>query len=80
MCCDQMEALEDLIGCGVKRVLTSGGKQTAVEATKVLKALVEKAGNDIDVMPGSGVNETNVQSLMEQTGATNFHCSARSAG
>ena len=78
MCRDPLEALEVLKACGVTRVLTSGGRQTAMEGMDLLRQLVERAGDDIIVMPGSGVRDTNLQRLMEETKAVEFHTSARS--
>jgi copper homeostasis protein len=30
-------------------------------------------------LPGGGINEKNLQRILEQSGATEFHCSARSS-
>jgi copper homeostasis protein len=50
------QALEDIIELGCERILTSGGKSTAMEGATVLAHLVEKAAGRIAIMPGSGVN------------------------
>jgi copper homeostasis protein len=67
------EALEDLIGLGFERVLTSGGAATAMEGVDVLNELVKAASNRIEVMPGSGVTKDNVASLVKMTNATSVH-------
>ena len=41
--CDPIEALESLIELGVERVLTSGGRPTALEGVEMLAALVDRA-------------------------------------
>ncbi len=74
---DPEEAMEALIECGVSRILTSGGRQTAVENLPFIANLVEKAGNRITIMPGSGINEENIQEVAEKTGAFEFHLSAK---
>ena len=78
MCKDPVVALKQLINTGVKRILTSGQKNNAVEGAGLLAELVTHAGDDIIIMPGSGVNETNIVELMEKTGAIEYHSSAKS--
>lgn len=73
---NHIEALQELMQMGVERILTSGGMQTAEEGADLLTELVDKAKN-IVIMPGSGVNETNIYKLKEVTGAKEFHCSAK---
>jgi copper homeostasis protein len=77
MCVDQYQALEDIIEMGCERILTSGGKSTAMEGATVLSHLIEKATGRITIMPGSGINENNVADLVHFTGATEVHSSAR---
>ena len=71
------EALEELIGMGVNRVLTSGQMPTAMEGAPLLAELVKQAGDRIIIMPGCGVNEHNIAELARVTGAGEFHFSAR---
>jgi Uncharacterized protein involved in copper resistance len=74
---DPFKALEDIIACGCERILTSGQKATAPEGMELLKQLVQKAEGRISIMPGAGVRSGNIQQLMQGTGATEFHTSAR---
>lgn len=74
---DMEKALEDLIELGVIRVLTSGGASSAMNGAEKLAQLVKQANGRIDIMPGAGINEQNINLLMEQTGATDFHASAK---
>jgi copper homeostasis protein len=78
MCTDLNQALEDVIEIGCERILTSGGKTTAMEGADVIAHLVEKAAGRILIMPGSGINETNASGLVQFTKATEIHSSARS--
>ena len=71
------QALEDIIGCGCRRILTSGQKNKAYEGIELLSRLVDKAKNRIIIMPGSGINETNICEIKEKTQATEFHVSLR---
>lgn len=77
VCADMYQALEDIIDIGFERILTSGGKTTAMEGCNNIVRLIEKAAGRIVIMPGSGVNETNVADLVNFTGATQVHSSAR---
>ncbi len=71
------QALEDVIAIGCERILTSGLHPTAIEGIMVLKDLVEQAHERITVMPGSGIRSANILQIAKQTGATEFHTSAR---
>lgn len=66
------ESLKQLITLKVDRVLTSGGKNNATAATDVIKTLNIIAENTIKVLPGGGINESNISSLFS-TGSTEFH-------
>ncbi|MDB5006663.1 MAG: copper homeostasis protein CutC [Mucilaginibacter sp.] len=77
MCTDLFQALEDIIELGCERILTSGGKSTAMEGINVLAHLIEKAAGRIKIMPGSGISETNVADLVYFTKATEVHTSAK---
>lgn len=74
---DPYHALEDIIRCGCERVLTSGQASAAPEAGAILTALVNQAGARIIIMPGAGINARNISALAVETGATEFHGSAR---
>jgi copper homeostasis protein len=74
---DPQEALETIIQIGCTRVLTSGQHPTALEGSEIIRQLIEAADERIIIMPGSGVRSSNLESLHEQTGATEFHSSAR---
>ena len=73
MCADLNKALEDIIGLGIKRVLTSGGCPTAYEGRFVLRDLVRQAAGRITVMPGCGVRASNIDEIAAVTGAVEFH-------
>ena len=77
-CCrDLNEALEDIIFCGSKRILTSGGKNSVAEGIELLKELNKQAAGRIIILPGGGINSQNIQSIKEKTGCTEFHLSAK---
>ena len=76
-CKDPFKALEDIIATGCKRILTSGQVPNAVDATSLLKKLVEQAGDRVIIMPGSGVRSNNIKEIIQATGAKEIHSSAR---
>lgn len=77
MCKNPFESLEQIIALGCDTLLTSGQQPTAIEGISLLSQLVEKAGDRIIIMPGSGVNEDNIAILADETKAKEFHFSAR---
>lgn len=58
------QALETIIECGCERILTSGQKNTAIEGLDLLKILVEKSQDRIEIMAGSGVSAQNAQQFL----------------
>ncbi len=74
---DLFASLQDLHSTGVHCVLTSGGKQTAIEGTETLKKLVA-ASNGISIMAGAGVEDHNVSALIKRTGVRAIHASLKS--
>jgi len=75
---DQDEALEAIIYSGCARILTSGGQQNAPQGIERLAELIIKASDRISIMPGSGINHSNIKNIAESTGAKEIHLSARS--
>lgn len=77
MCRNPREALEELIELGCDRVLTSGQAATAEAGIPLLKELAEQAAGRIIIMPGCGVNSSNAAKILQATGTTEIHASAR---
>ncbi|MBF9255133.1 copper homeostasis protein CutC [Pontibacter sp. 172403-2] len=75
---DPFRALDDLLQLKADRLLTSGQQPTALAGAQLISELVKKANDRIIIMPGAGINEQNVQQLITQTGAGEYHTSARS--
>jgi copper homeostasis protein len=76
---DQTAALEDIIGLGCERVLTSGAHASAPEGADVIGRLVQQANGRIRIMAGAGVTPENLAALVARSHADEFHASARSA-
>lgn len=76
-CLDPLNALEDIIQTGCKRILTSGQVPQVADAITLLQKLVEKADDRIIIMPGSGVRSNNIKEIIQSTGVKEIHSSAR---
>ncbi|HOK27327.1 MAG TPA: copper homeostasis protein CutC [Bacteroidales bacterium] len=77
VCSDPLQALKDIIDAGADRLLTSGQKSTAYEGAGLIRKLLERAAEKIIIMPGGGINESNIEEIAKITGAKEFHLSAR---
>ena len=71
------KAMESVISIGCTRILTSAGRQTAIEGLEKLTSLVDKAGDRIIIIPGSGINLDNFKEIANKTLAKEIHLSAR---
>jgi len=76
-CSNPFEALEDVIEIGCERILTSGQQPTAQEGANLIDQLIRQAKDRIIIMPGSGVRSSNIVDIAQQTGAIEFHSSAK---
>lgn len=77
VCRDARKALEEIIGLGCNRILTSGQQPTAEVGIPLLKELQEQATGRIILLAGCGVNEKNISRIAQETGIKEFHFSAR---
>jgi len=66
------QSLEELITLKADRVLTSGGHESAADASEMITKLNHLAANRITIMPGGGINEANIAKL-RSTGCSEFH-------
>jgi copper homeostasis protein len=71
--CEPFEALDTLIALGVGRVLTSGGRPTALEGVETLADLVDRARNRIAVMAGGRINTANLAAVIRQSRVGDVH-------
>jgi copper homeostasis protein len=70
---DLPKSLEDVIETGATRILTSGGAPTAPKGLPALAELVAAAGDRIIIVPGSGINPSNILRVAQESGAREFH-------
>jgi copper homeostasis protein len=76
---DLRQGLENVIQTSAKRILTSGGAKSAPEGAAMLAELVAAARGRIVIIPGAGINASNIAQVAKQTGAREFHSGLSSA-
>jgi Uncharacterized protein involved in copper resistance len=77
MCKDPFKGLEDVIATGADRLLTSGQKNRVEEGVGLINQLIRQADKRIIIMPGSGINLSNITQIAVRTGAKEFHLTGR---
>ena len=75
-CRRPFEALEQIIGLGCDRILTSGQEMTAETGADMLRELRKRARGRILILPGGGVTPGNAAGILKRTGCTEIHASA----
>lgn len=77
LCRDPSQGLEDIIGLGFDRILTSGCASSALEGAETLRKLNSLAAGRIILLGGAGVSSANASEILRRTGLTELHASAR---
>jgi copper homeostasis protein len=77
MSADLLRSLEQVRETGADRILTSGGAQAAVEGAATLRRLVEHANERVIIMACGGINDQNVQAVLERTAVREIHVALR---
>ena len=72
-----IDALETLLAARVPRVLTSGGRATAIDGSEVIGNLVTEAAERIVIMPGGGIDENNIETIVKVCNVKEIHGSFR---
>lgn len=70
-------ALEQLIELGFTRVLTSGRAPVATDGLAEIRRTRDRAAGRIEILPGGGIDATNVARVLEITGVEQVHVSLR---
>jgi copper homeostasis protein len=76
---DEKGDLEEAIRLGFDRVLTSGGARTAPEGAEQIARYVRQARGRITILPGGGIDASNVAQLVRETGVQEVHFSVKDA-
>lgn len=77
MCRSPYDALEKAKVLGIDTILTSGQKNKCIDGKELLRELVEKAEENINIMIGSGVNAKVISEMTTHTKASAFHMSGK---
>ena len=73
---DPFEALEQLVDLSITRILTSGQKDSVPEGVGLIKELVQRAADRIEILPGGGIQDWNLEEMIERTGCRQVHLTA----
>jgi copper homeostasis protein len=68
-----LEALDTLIEMGVERVLTSGGRPTALEGVETVWQLVDRARGRITIMAGGRLDIANLETVIRRGRVSEVH-------
>ena len=77
MSADLRRSLEDVVGGGADRILTSGAAQSALEGAATLRELVRASAGRIIIMAAGGIDDRNVEDVVKQTGVREVHVGLR---
>lgn len=73
---DLSRAVESVIACGFRSILTSGGEKSASEGADKVAELQEERGQKISLILGGGVRSSNAARLKEKTAVSWLHSAA----
>jgi copper homeostasis protein len=76
---DLLVALEDVVQTAASRILTSGGKRTALEGAATITEMVSQSRGRVTILPGAGINAENAAEVLRKTGASEIHSGLSSA-
>ncbi|MFT4105993.1 MAG: copper homeostasis protein CutC [Lacrimispora sp.] len=77
VCRDPYRSLKEVKEIGVDTILTSGQQDTCMKGKALLGELIREAGDETDILVGSGVNAEAIACLMEEIDARCFHMSGK---
>ena len=73
---DPIQSFDEIVQLGFNRLLTSGQAAHASEGVPLICQLVERGGDRISVIAGSGINADNARQIADATGVQELHGSA----
>ena len=74
---DPFEALEQLIELGFDRVMTSGQEESAYNGIPLIRELIDRSANRIEILPAGGINRFTLEDILTRTGCDQVHGSLR---
>lgn len=70
---DPTLVIDELINLGVKRILSSGTKPTALEGKDILNKMIEKAGDRLTIVVAGKVTKENLPEISSLIPAKEYH-------
>ncbi|GAB2615574.1 copper homeostasis protein CutC [Belliella aquatica] len=77
VCSDPSIALEKIIACGFKRILTSGTRNSVSEGLSIILDLLDRAKDRIIIMPGGGLQPSHIERLKSSNQLLEVHASCK---
>ena len=68
-----LDYIDDLINIGIKRILTSGGKATALEGKDLINEIIKKSNERLKIVVAGKVTKENLNGLSNLISADEFH-------
>ena len=68
-----LDYIEDLVNIGIKRILTSGGKATALEGKDLINDMIKKSNGRLKIVVAGKVTKENLHELSNLISADEFH-------
>ena len=68
-----VEVIDRFVEIGVKRILSSGTKETALEGKEILNAMIKKADNRIIILIAGKVTSDNFEEVAAAIPSTEYH-------
>ncbi len=68
-----VEAIDSLAEAGIKRILSSGTKATALEGADILNKMINKAGDRITIVVAGKVTSENFKEVSEKIVSSEYH-------
>ena len=68
-----LDYIDDLVDIGIKRILTSGGKATALEGKDLINDMIKKSNGRLKIVVAGKVTKENLNKLSNLISADEFH-------
>ena len=68
-----LDYIDDLVNIGIKRILTSGGKATALEGKDLINEMIKKTNGRLKIVVAGKVTKENLNDLSNLISADEFH-------
>ena len=70
---DPVEVIDKFVEIGVKRILSSGTKETALEGKDILNAMIKKAAGRITILIAGKVTNDNLDKVVAAIPSSEYH-------